>query len=284
MPLTEDESSNKNGLLPNTVTDKASNVLRDILNQESLVRFSMVQKIQSLVMDATDRKTDSQVINSKLSEVTKDLQNLEMKYQVMKDENVKLQEQLKAIHGSVNDNKNMTLEKIKTLNESQTITFKSNLRKMKELEDDERNQTVVLKNNDRVLTKEIKFLKEKMNEMNVTIQSSVNLVERVEKTEDMLKSILVTYNETQENAEDVNELKLVSSKVLSKNCWEILQIFPGTFEKDGLYTVFIAFEEKLVYCDMSTDGGGWTVSIACYKVKKIIHSQGISFHYNILFL
>ncbi|XP_062597429.1 fibrinogen-like protein 1 [Saccostrea cucullata] len=259
MPLTEDENSTKNGLLPKTITDKDSNVLRNILNQESLVRFSMVQKIQNLVMDATDRKSDSQVIKSKLSEVTDDVENLEKQYQVMKEENVKLQEKLKAIYGSVNDNKNMTLENIKTLNESQIITFESNLQKMKELEDGERNESVVLKNNDRALTKEIQVLREKMNEMNMTIQGSVDLVGRVRKTEDMLKSIVVSYNETQEDTEDVNELKLVSSKVLSKNCWEILRKFPSTFGRDGLYTVFIDFEEKLVYCDMSTDGGGWTV-------------------------
>ncbi|XP_062577817.1 techylectin-like protein [Saccostrea cucullata] len=129
---------------------------------------------------------------------------------------------------------------------------------MKELEDDERNESVALKNNDRALTNEINVLKEKMNEMNVTIHCSVDFVGRVKITEDILKDILVPYNETQEDADVVNELKLVSSKVLSKNCWEILRKFPNRFRRDGLYTVFIAFEEKLVYCDMSTDGGGWT--------------------------
>ncbi|XP_061176301.1 angiopoietin-4-like [Saccostrea echinata] len=219
----------------------------------------MVQKIQSLVMDAIDNKHDRQGIKTKLSEVTKELKDLETKSRIMKEENVKLQKELKVMNGSVNDNKNMTLEKIKTLNESQIITVESNRRKIKNLENDVKNKSLNLKNNDRAITTEIEVLRDEINEMNATLQGSIDIARRVKKTEDMLKSILVPFNETLENVRlDVNELKWISSKVLSKNCWDILRKYPTLLGRDGLYTVFVASEEKLVYCDMSTDGGGWT--------------------------
>ncbi|XP_062572273.1 uncharacterized protein LOC134234240 [Saccostrea cucullata] len=111
------KASGESNVLPSTVSGRASNALRDILNQESLVRFAMVQKIQSVVIDAIDNKNDRQLMKAKLSVMTKDLKDLETKSQNMEAENNKLKEELKVMYGKVNDNRNFTKDVIQNLDQ-----------------------------------------------------------------------------------------------------------------------------------------------------------------------
>ncbi|XP_078336948.1 uncharacterized protein LOC111132439 [Crassostrea virginica] len=52
----------------------------------------------------------------------------------------------------------------------------------------------------------------------------------------------------------------ISTNVTGMDCAEILKKFPVTSGKDGVYNIIMAYNKlKQVFCDMSTDNGGWTV-------------------------
>ncbi|XP_062599639.1 putative leucine-rich repeat-containing protein DDB_G0290503 [Saccostrea cucullata] len=229
--LFENKTSENNGLLSSTASGKVSNVLRDILNQESLVRFSMVQKIQNLVMDALDNKNDKQLIKTKLSEVRKDLQDLESRNQIMEKENVKLKKELGVIHNTVNDNINETKEEIQDLKTRNQIMEKENTKLKEELKvihntvNDNKNETKEeiqdLKTRNQIMEEENVKLKEELRVVYGTMNANRNYTkEEILSLDQKIKSNTLAFLDenhklAMKNADFEKQLDLFEKKIES---------------------------------------------------------------------
>lgn len=82
-----------------TTSLRVSDVLRDVLNQESLVRLSVVQKIRNLAMDSIDHKSKVELLLNSVKGLTSEMKILkttneqqEKRIAVLEDQNVKLNE------------------------------------------------------------------------------------------------------------------------------------------------------------------------------------------------
>uniref|UniRef100_K1Q088 Uncharacterized protein n=1 Tax=Magallana gigas TaxID=29159 RepID=K1Q088_MAGGI len=45
------------------------------------------------------------------------------------------------------------------------------------------------------------------------------------------------------------------------DCANILENYPDTRLRDGVYNIMVSNKTKAVYCDMTTDNGGWTLHL-----------------------
>ncbi|XP_062609219.1 angiopoietin-1-like [Saccostrea cucullata] len=345
---------------------KASSILRDILNQESLVRFSMVQRIQNLVMDVIDSKNNSQVVKQKMKILTKELQDLETRDNGIETEVTKLKQVLEAMNETARSYQDMMMNKVRDLTEkelfeirNQTLVLKEESRellaefkilersdngietevtklkqmleamnetlrsnqdmmmnKVRNLTGKElvkiRNQTSVLKRENRkllaenriithrlqiqneTLHEEIQQLKNKESDLrnknrelsteNLLFREQLNDVKntlnnmkhsvyegRFNKIENSLKTFSTSINDTLDglveehkilNLQIINvssSLSAVKSKLYPNDCNTILERNKRLKGKDGVYEISINGDITSVFCDMTTDGGGWTV-------------------------
>ncbi|XP_061165640.1 low affinity immunoglobulin epsilon Fc receptor-like [Saccostrea echinata] len=111
----ENNALEKSASFPVTTSSKQFSVLREILNQESLVRFSMVQKIQTLVMDVVESRNLSKTLEGRLNDVIKELSALKITDNKLKEEIAKLKQELKS------GNKFINVPNFKSLNDSEVL-------------------------------------------------------------------------------------------------------------------------------------------------------------------
>ncbi|XP_056015426.1 uncharacterized protein LOC125673044 [Ostrea edulis] len=72
-------------------------ILRDILNQETLVRFSMIQKMQVFTMDIIEIKRNNNLLMNKVDALMKEQASATERHSVLEKENEKLRQQVNAL-------------------------------------------------------------------------------------------------------------------------------------------------------------------------------------------
>ncbi|XP_062581799.1 angiopoietin-1-like [Saccostrea cucullata] len=291
-----------------TSEGKVSSILRDILNQESLVRFSMVQRMQNLVMDVIESKNNSQVVKHKMKILTKELKDLETRDNGMETEVTKLKQMFNALNETVRSNQDRTIDTIQELKDGElvSITNKASVlqkesqellvenRKIKQ-QLEMQNKTISLLNvSYNVLQEEIKQIKnreldvgnkskifstdnelfrEQLNDVRNTLRELKGSLYkgRFQKMENSFRDYSISINETLDGLlEDhrvLNQQVLNVSSSLSnvelilqpKSCYNVLEQNKSLKGKDGVYKISINSDITSVFCDMTTDGGGWTV-------------------------
>lgn len=80
----------------------------------------------------------------------------------------------------------------------------------------------------------------------------------------------------------ISEMKssIISCKLIAdlssqyKSCADILNKLPSVKGKDGVYEIYVGNEKREVFCDMTTEGGGWTVrfylTLSSKQYKKLV--------------
>ncbi|XP_061176813.1 deleted in malignant brain tumors 1 protein-like [Saccostrea echinata] len=96
---------------------KESGILLNILNQESVVRFSMVQKMQEFTMDVIEIKKNNDLLIRKLQVLTEEQITSKEKITELRKENENMKQQLSALQNDVNG-MNITLEKVSIICET----------------------------------------------------------------------------------------------------------------------------------------------------------------------
>nr|XP_034338056.1 fibrinogen-like protein A [Crassostrea gigas] len=117
--------------------------------------------------------------------------------------------------------------------------------------------THIIKNELQQFTKTI----ERMVKQNMEGIKNLDASVRNMKTD--FQKLLVLQNEAIDNNTNIIGDKLTCSDrlkpIFGTNCADILKRYPDTRWKNGVYDIFGLNRTKAVYCDMTTDNGGWTV-------------------------
>ncbi|XP_061165582.1 CD209 antigen-like protein B [Saccostrea echinata] len=231
--LPENAEMKETAPLPSTTSSKQLKVLRDILNQESLVRFTVIQKIETLVLDAIDSKNLSQSLERRLNDVVKELGDLKINDDKLKEENAKLKEELIVLHVILGNNRSIDDANVQSINDSEILFLRRKTSALEKefkalsLENTNMNeQLLVLKNKGlNSLQNETLNLNKKYDKLileNDAFQNhsimyrkkSTHLMESLLSMEKGLRNLLVSCNKAmendQQNTEDAKERKIYS--------------------------------------------------------------------------
>ncbi|XP_062611626.1 C-type lectin domain family 4 member M-like isoform X3 [Saccostrea cucullata] len=286
----ENDETKKTALLPSTTSGKQLKIIRDILNQESLARFSMIQKIETLVMDAIDSKNFSQALEKRLSEVVKELGDLKINDDILNEENTKLKDEIKDLYLILNNYTTVESANVESLNDSEILYL---MRKTLFVEN--QIQTLSLQNLD--INKQLVFLMkrdlnslknetiglnekyDKMLQENYAFQNqstcimngrkSTRLIERLLSMENGLQTLLESFNKTMENyhpkATDVkaNDFRATNCEKgwvqFEENCYLFLRMEYN-------------FKDAVDYCNRAA-AGAHLLEIKSSHVEKWINLQ-----------
>lgn len=89
--LTDGET--QNGTLRDESGDSKTDVFRQLLNQETLIRMSLVKNVHSLMKDMVEMKESMSTSNKRLHDAEKEISSLKNEVQLLKTENQKLKEE-----------------------------------------------------------------------------------------------------------------------------------------------------------------------------------------------
>lgn len=146
-----------------TTSLRVSNVLRDVLNQESLVRLSMVQKIQNLAMDSIVHKSKVESLMNNLKGLTSEMKSLKTK-------NEQQEEKIAAL-------------------EDRNVKLNEHVHQLLQHQDGERNRSLLLKHDAIEMFKEQEEFQVLWNNINETFT-------RLKKVEDSVHNVSYAFNET----------------------------------------------------------------------------------------
>nr|XP_034338043.1 microfibril-associated glycoprotein 4 isoform X2 [Crassostrea gigas] len=105
----------------------------------------------------------------------------------------------------------------------------------------------------RLLKQEMESFTSKTDTMLNNCETKIsNLSRKVQENSDL---ITTTQTEQRHLKQEMESLNFKAET----NCADILNNYPHTRGRDGVYNIFDSNKTMAVYCDMTTDNGGWTV-------------------------
>ncbi|XP_061176260.1 fibrinogen-like protein A [Saccostrea echinata] len=261
--LVMDVIDNKNST--QNMNKRLNDVIKEL--QESEDRHQRIRKENLKLQE--ELKILNETLGENKNRTEKMIQNLkESEISFLKRQTLDLQKKNQAL-----TNENMDTKSRLEINHK-IITFVNNSQTGLK-EEIQETKTAVAENsqNDRLLRNELQELRNKNNTFSEEKKSLADQLNRMNKTqynmlEDIFKRISVSINKTMNNIrENVNQsilqlsdkISRVDSRLFPRYCYDRLKRNPSLKGKDDVYDIVVDSKITSVYCDMTTDGGGWTV-------------------------
>lgn len=157
------DSDKKDTVFIATPSTQVFSHLRDILNQESLVRLSMVQKMQSMAMDLVDVKNKVETLTDNLKKVTEELRTT-------KAENQKQQKEIADLE-KARENLSEEFRKLNTTQADESNEVETLTKNLKMITDE-------LHTNQKEIT-DLKNLSEEFRQIKTTQADEINALKNI---------------------------------------------------------------------------------------------------------